>query len=848
MSNRILPRWALPTALAVAAILTGHLGAAPAQVGASEGAGPVPGDPVQVSPVRVGVLVDGESATVEALEEHIRRELAILVEGEFEVRFEARHRLSAAWTPDGADGALRTLLADPEVDLVLAVGLLASQRLCCLGKLPKPVVATTVVDAELQGLPRRGVGSGVRNLVYVDLPESTLDELRAFYDVAPFTKVVFMVSREIADGVPQLIGSARQGFANLGLDADIVQVSDSAEQALRSLDAVDDADAVYVWPLYRFDDAALAALVDGLIVRGLPSFSALGGREVEAGLMATRQSPQIVQRVARRVALNVQRILLGEHAGTLPVELGGSPQLTLNLATADALGLEPRWQTWLEAELIGEAGLAGVGALDLQAAMAEAIEANLDLRAGEASLVAGEQDIAAARAVWRPQLTVGLTAVVIDDDRAEASLGQVAERSLSAGLDLAQLIYDEGAAANVDIQRALQRAREASFDSLRLDIGFEAGVTYLELLRAETLQRVRRSNLDLTRENLAVAELRRDVGAANPSEVYRWQAQISSDRQALIEAAVGVEKVRLALNRLLHRPLETDFVAAPVGLGVDFLFDQEQIRGFIATPERFRVMRDFSVAEGLEQSPDLRALRESIEVQRRRLEAARRAFYIPSFAAQLSLDRELDTAGAGSDVVSTFGEPADETDWSLGLSGSLALLTGGARTAEQIQAQEEIARLELELASAEESIAEAIRAAMFDTRASFLSIDLARQSADAARQSQDLVADAYARGVVSILDLLDAQNAALSAELAATNAIYDFFIDLLRLERTTSRFYSLLPQEERAAWLRRLAEHFAAQGLGPWSPPPFATAPSESAPSESAPSEFVPSESTTGDS
>lgn len=780
--------------------------------------------PLLAGPIHVGVVVDGDSAAVQALEETIRNELTILVEGESDVRFEERHRRSAGWTLDDADEALRSLLADPEVDLVITVGLLSSQRICCLGELPKPVVATTVVDAELQGLPREGGTSGVENLVYVDLPDTTLDELRAFYEVVPFTKVAFLVNREIAHALPELIAAARRDFTGtLGLDAGFVDVSGSAEEALLGLDAIDGVDAVFVWPLYRFDEAALEELVDGLIARGLPSFSALGGREIEAGLLATRRAPELFQRVARRVALNVQRILLGEDAGSLPVELSGSPQLTLNLATAQALGLEPRWETLLEAELIGEAAPTKDQLLELPEAMREAIDANLDLRAGERSLASGAQDIAAARAVWRPQLSASLTGILIDDDRAETSFGQQAERAAIAGLELSQLLYDEGAAANVDIQRAQQRAREASFESLRLDIALEAGVTYLELLRAETLQRVRRGNLDLTREHLAVAELRRDVGAANPSEVYRWESQIATDRQALIEAAVGVEKARLALNQLLHRPLETDFATVPVDLSADFLLDPQQIRGFIATPQRFRLVRDFNVAEGLEQSPDLRVLRESIDIQKRRLQAARRAFYLPTFGARFNLDHELDAAGAGSDAggPSPFGEPADDTDWSLAVSGSLGLLTGGARRAEQIQAQEEIARLELELTAAEEAIAEAIRAAMFDTRASYLSIDLARQSAEAAQESQELVADAYARGVVSILDLLDAQNAVLSAELAAANAVYDFFIDLLRVERVTSRFYSLEARDERNAWLQRLGEYFAARGLTPWSPPPF---------------------------
>ncbi|MEM6794897.1 MAG: TolC family protein, partial [Acidobacteriota bacterium] len=448
--------------------------------------------------------------------------------------------------------------------------------------------------------------------------------------------------------------------------------------------------------------------------------------------------------------------------------------------------------------------------------------ANLDLEADRLGVRAAERNVAVARSAFRPSLEAGILGVTIDDDRAEASFGQQAERTLQASLTASQLIFSDGASAGVEIEKALYEARQASYDTLTLDIAFEAGVSYLNLLRAETLQRVRRNNLDLTRSNLELAELRVEVGAANPSETFRWQSQIASDRQELIAAAAQVQQAQLAVNRLMHRDLETRFATVEIGLTSEFLIDQGDISGFIATPERFAVTRDFTVQEGLRNSPLLRTLGASLDAQSRQLKAARRAFYLPQVAAQLSLDHLLETAGAGSDVAVPAGSPsADDTSWSLSLSASLPLLTGGARRAQQLQAEEEVRRLETEVEAASERIAESIRAAMIATRASFLAIDLAEQAAAAASRSQDLVADAYARGNVSIIDLLDAQNAFLNAELAAANAVYDFFIDLLQVERAASRFYILDEPAERDAWLERLLAYFNERGLDVWRPTPF---------------------------
>jgi RND family efflux transporter MFP subunit len=73
-----------------------------------------------------------------------------------------------------------------------------------------------------------------------------------------------------------------------------------------------------------------------------------------------------------------------------------------------------------------------------------------------------------------------------------------------------------------------------------------------------------------------------------------------------------------------------------------------------------------------------------------------------------------------------------------------------------------------------------------------------------------LVTDAYARGVLSIFDLLDAQNAALVADQLAANAVYDFLSDMLEAERAAGAFSLLMTPDEREAWLQRLAGYFAA--------------------------------------
>ena len=77
------------------------------------------------------------------------------------------------------------------------------------------------------------------------------------------------------------------------------------------------------------------------------------------------------------------------------------------------------------------------------------------------------------------------------------------------------------------------------------------------------------------------------------------------------------------------------------------------------------------------------------------------------------------------------------------------------------------------------------------------------------------MSDSYARGAVSILDLLDAQNAAVGAEQLYANAVYDFFVDLMEVQRASNRFDFFLSPEDRELWYERLEDFFERAGAKP---------------------------------
>src|SRR5258708_34575269 len=83
----------------------------------------------------------------------------------------------------------------------------------------------------------------------------------------------------------------------------------------------------------------------------------------------------------------------------------------------------------------------------------------------------------------------------------------------------------------------------------------------------------------------------------------------------------------------------------------------------------------------------------------------------------------------------------------------------------------------------------------------------------AATEIYTKVADAYGRGVVSITDLISAQDASLNADLSQAQATFTFLIDFADALRASNSFDVLLDPQTREPWYEAVDAWFAAHGV-----------------------------------
>jgi outer membrane protein len=755
----------------------------------------------------VAVVMDGPSQRSASLRALFLDEIRTVNRGEFDIQAPEDLQVEADWTFAGVRKALDRVLADKRTDIVVTLGVLASHAAAHRPNLPKPVVAAFIAERKAQDIPFKDGASGKKNFSYVSLDVDIPRDLKVFHKIVPFSRLVFLLDSAYAEAVPGVKEEVTRAARKLNVTVTQVAVERSAQKALQ--DIPNDTQAVYVGPLPRLSSQEYAKLVAGLIKRRLPSFAFFGKSDVERGILLSAAPALEMDRLARRVALNVRRILLGEAPSKIPVAFARGEGLTLNMRTARAIGFSPNWQLLTNAELLYEEKKVQGKLLTFSNAVHEAVKLNLSVRIAQANVSAGKENIRRARSYLLPQLNLGGQYVTMDKDDAAAIPGN-SERTTSGSITLDQTLYSEPAWANLDVQQQLQAARETERDQVTLNIVLETAQAYLNVLRAKTNEGIQKNNLRLTRSNLELAQSRRRIGTAGPSEVYRWQSEVANAQRLTVNAQAQVHVAEIALNALLHQSLENPVATVEVGLDdPNLISSQQRLYDIIDNPARFQVLRDFVVEEGLAAVPELRQLDALISAQDRKLKSARRAFWQPSI--NLSANRTEIFGRSGEQGATIPG--LDDSQNTIALQLSLPLFTSGARSADKAQASEELTGLRLQHRAVAEQVEQRIRAALFKTRSARTAIRLSREAASAARSNLDVVRDAYARGTVSILDLLDAQNAALVAELRAATSVYDFVGQLMEVERAAARFDFFMTPQDQVDWFTRLQHYFVTRGV-----------------------------------
>jgi outer membrane protein TolC len=761
--------------------------------------------------VKVTAIFDGPSPVFDDITKDLAREIRTQLSDRFDVVLTPLD-FEGDWTAAGVERQLDAAYSDPEISVVFGFGYLAVKAVAARKALPKPTILPFVVEAQKQGLPRRGDVSGKRNLSYISEEFDITDEADWLTKVAG-SKHIVLLAEESQSAMLRGIPGADE--------LRIVTAEPTVEALLAAIPNA--ADGVIISIMRQLSIADRERLLDGITKRRLPNI-AIGPRWLDQGAMMSIRSPNNSQRRAQRAALNLDLILEGRPAGQIHVDFEERQELLINMQAARAVGVRPSYEVLLEADMVHEDEAAEENRIHMSFAMKEAVEHNLDLLVSEKFVEAGEEGVKRDRGPLLPQgqLQVGVT--YQDPDRILPG-GQIAEWQASTFARASQSLYSEQAWTRFKSRKLRQEGREYGYFTDVLDIMLTSGVAYVGVLRAEAQERIQRRNIQLTREYLELARLRLEVGVANASELYRWQVTLAENQGSVVDARAFVGQTKIELNRVLNR--ESERPIAPIDLPVDdagrTLPPEDPIGKYMKDPWSFEQLRSFMVREGLRNSPEARQIEARKAAQQRIKEGRARELWLPDFFVEGGIQHDFWRDGEGAEVPqpNPLGIPQpDKFGWDVGLFLSIPLSRGGSGVAEMRESAILVERLGAEFARVEQNIDTGVRTELYSASAALASVGLTRKAAEAAANNLVLVTDLYRRGKVDIITLVDAQTQSLVADLAAADAAYDYILALLFVNREAGHFRNLDTPEAKQEFSRRLNEYVLAKETAEVTTPP----------------------------
>ena len=690
----------------------------------------------------------------------------------------------------------------PQVDLILLLGSISTKGALSSG-FSTPAIGLGVSDPELQEIPFENGRSGIKNFSYIWASTDFEKEIQQFKRLHNFTSLAILANEGAAatfnlEATKKVIDSLGQVFSTA---ITVVPVGSDPLESLASIPP--GIDAVYLSELYTSRPSLVKAMADEFKKRKLPSFSTIKWH-VDQGILGSISDDNGLDQVIRKLSIMADGVFAGEPLKDMPVVINHKEDFYLNLQTADAIGLSPPFEVIFTANLVN-GDPADRPTYALEEIMQKAIEVNFDVKISYKDIDLAEQDIVSARSTLLPSLDMSVTGLHINDERANAALGS-SERSLAGQLRLTQLIYSEEAIAGVKILYHVKKAQEFDTESDVLAVLLDTYTGYFNLLAAKTNLLIQQENLKNTKANLELAKIRVELGSSSRADLYRWESEVATAKQNVVEAQTGVIATKLQLNTLLANTLEDEFDIEDITID-DEVFQEFQsglLEEFVKTPGDFSKVTDFLVREATTGNPNKEFLLENIRATEREKLQNKRLLFVPQVALQAQTDQILDRGGQGS--VAPDGIELVDNSWQVGLSLNYPLFQGLNRRANLQRSNLQLEQLYYSRQRLDQNLELAVRSRTLELLNNSTNIEFSKVAANNGRDNYELVRDNYQQGLVNITQLIDAQQASLNASLAYALSIYDYLQSYVQLEFAVGFFSKFSTQEELDAFRNRFLQ------------------------------------------
>ncbi|RWK05908.1 TolC family outer membrane protein [Mesorhizobium sp.] len=413
--------------------------------------------------------------------------------------------------------------------------------------------------------------------------------------------------------------------------------------------------------------------------------------------------------------------------------------------------MPPVRKTILAATLISATALSPLAASaeTITGALAKAYQYNSQLNSARAGVRVTDEGVAIAKSGWRPTVT-GSGSIDYTNTHGQGISRRITTGSF--GIQINQTLFDgfqtknNVAAAESQVQASVESLRNTEENIL-----FNAASAYMDVIRDRQIAVLTEQNLQFLTEQARAARSRFEVGEGTRTDV----AQADASRATAVAQLSAARATALASAATYHQIVGDEpgklKAAAPVGKLLPASIDSA-----------------FTIAAA--EHPAILATSHLVDAAAFSVKSAEGAL-LPQVSASAGVSDNYSHS-----VPDITGSNGSSTSANIGATLTIPIYSGGRTSAIVRRNKESLSQARIEVDVSRDQVRQAVASAWTQYTAAGQSVDANRQVIAAAQLALNGVIEERNVGQRTTLDVLNAQNAVITAKINQANSEHDVVV------------------------------------------------------------------------
>lgn len=627
-----------------------------------------------------------------------------------------------------------------------------------------------------------------KNISYIYSELDLVDNLSKIRELKEVKKITFVISENDKEFSKKLNNEMKK----LGIESKVLSEHLQPEELKKDFQ---NSDLVYLIS----NDSTIVSVANLATSLNIPTFIlSLNSTGSENALMGYTLNSEMNRRI-RTAAFNYYNFVNGniENGVTNLGTLDGD--LFFNVEIGNKIKIYPNILFIQGMNLIREKNKTGKMTLSFKDAIQMGLNNNPALKSAKSSIDSQHYSYYASISKLLPQAGGKLQYNKQDKDLVNTLSGP--ENSTVGTIQASQVIFDNSLNTNIYTEKMLFENNKLQYNQAVLDYTFNIAKTYLSILQSKAQLDIQTNNYSLVKEFLRVSKVKYETGATGIQDVYRMESSLSEVTSALATVTAQLRNLEISLNTLLNAPVDMRYEYENIDtLSKEFFMGEDFLNKFLFNEDKDRLLFDFLSKVAIGNSNQLLALENNIKILKRQSTSLTTSRIIPKISAfgQYNKNDIIDSWGKGSE------NPNATNGWRGGLIAEIPLFTGGEISMAKKSLESQIDSLDYQKESLKNEITQNINTLSTLLLNDYVQTYTTDNASQAARKSLDISTNLYAAGSITVTEILDARNAALSAELANSISRYNFFISAVNLERAIGKYNIFASEEDKAQDMKTL--------------------------------------------